>query len=158
MIVTLAGPGAGKTTDLIEQIESVLSTVDANREIAVITYTNASSDELKSKLIKNQNFPQNLFVGTIHSFLFRYYIQPFAQELGYKTSATTIVDKFSDAGVGWIDEWAKKKIDISRRSLTIKTMKQSRRNCQIDAAAKKGIYTFDGIIKIAKKLSEDKQI
>jgi DNA helicase-2/ATP-dependent DNA helicase PcrA len=37
-------------------------------------------------------------------------------------------------------------------------MKQSRRNCQIEAAAKKGIYTFDGIIKIAKLLSEDRQI
>lgn len=47
---------------------------------------------------------------------------------------------------------------ISRRNQTIKAMKQSRRNCQIEAAAKKGIYTFDGIIKIAKLLSEDRQI
>ena len=53
MIVTLAGPGAGKTTDLIEQIDTVLSKVDNNREIAVITYTNASADDLKKKLIKN---------------------------------------------------------------------------------------------------------
>lgn len=52
MIVTLAGPGAGKTTDLIEQIENVLSEVDTNREIAVITYTNASVNDLKDKLIK----------------------------------------------------------------------------------------------------------
>ena len=158
MIVTLAGPGAGKTTDLIEQIENVLSEVDTNREIAVITYTNASVNDLKDKLIKKQKLPQKLFIGTIHSFLFRYYIQPFAQERGYKTSETTIVDRFSDAGVDWIEGWVKQKVDISRRNQTIKAMKQSRRNCQIEAAAKKGIYTFDGIIKIAKLLSEDRQI
>ena len=68
MIVTLAGPGAGKTTDLIEQIENVLSEVDTNREIAVITYTNASVNDLKDKLIKKQKLPKNLFIGTIHSF------------------------------------------------------------------------------------------
>lgn len=90
MIVTLAGPGAGKTTDLIEQIDTVLSKVDNNREIAVITYTNASADDLKKKLIKNQKQSHNLFVGTIHSFLFRYFILPFAQTLEYKTKVAVV--------------------------------------------------------------------
>ena len=150
MIVTLAGPGAGKTTDLIEQIDTVLSKVDNNREIAVITYTNASADDLKKKLIKNQKQSHNLFVGTIHSFLFRYFILPFAQTLEYKTSSTTIVDQLSELGIEWIDKWAEKKIDFPRYA--VKAMKQSKRNYQIEAAAKKGVYTFDGIIKIAKEL------
>lgn len=156
MIVTLAGPGAGKTTDLIEQIDTVLSKVDNNREIAVITYTNASADDLKKKLIKNQKQSHNLFVGTIHSFLFRYFILPFAQTLEYKTSSTTIVDQLSELGIEWIDKWAEKKIDFPRYA--VKAMKQSKRNYQIEAAAKKGVYTFDGIIKIAKELSKDKKI
>jgi DNA helicase-2/ATP-dependent DNA helicase PcrA len=158
MIVTLAGPGAGKTTDLIRQIEEVIPRLSSNRELAVVTYTNASADDLREKLIVRMNIPKNLFIGTIHSFLFKYYIQSFAQEMGYKTSGTVIVDKFSDAGVDWIDNWAKKNVDAERRTQAVNGMKLKNRNLQIDAAAKKGIYTFDGIIKISKLLSEDKQI
>lgn len=86
MIVTLAGPGAGKTTDLIQQIVKVIPNVSVNREIAVITYTNASANDLREKLMEKMSIPKNLFVGTIHSFLFKYYIQPFAQEIGFETS------------------------------------------------------------------------
>ena len=74
MIVTLAGPGAGKTTDLIRQIIAAIPKLKANREAAVITYTNASADDLKRKLKREINLPHNLFIGTIHSFLFRYYM------------------------------------------------------------------------------------
>lgn len=120
MIVTLAGPGAGKTTDLIKQIIAALPELKANREAAVITYTNASADDLKRKIKQEIVLPHNLYIGTIHSFLFRYYIQPFAQEKGYKTSNTVIVEKLSDEGVDWIDSWASKKItDIFQRKKII---------------------------------------
>ena len=159
MIVTLAGPGAGKTTVLIKQIIAVIPELKANREAAVITYTNASADDLKRKLKREIDLPHNLFVGTIHSFLFRYYIQPFAQEKGYKTSNTVIVEKLSDEGVDWIDSWASKKFtDISQRKKIINGKKSSIRNRQIEAAAKKGIYTYDAIIKISKTLSENLDI
>lgn len=159
MIVTLAGPGAGKTTDLIRQIIAAIPELKTNREAAVITYTNASADDLKKKLKREINLPHNLFIGTIHSFLFRYYIQPFAQEKGYRTSNTVIVEKLSDEGVDWIDSWASKKFtDISQRKMIVNGKKNSIRNRQIDAAAKKGIYTYDAIVKISKTLSEDSDI
>ncbi len=158
MIVTLAGPGAGKTTDLIQQIVKVIPNVSVNREIAVITYTNASANDLREKLMEKMSIPKNLFVGTIHSFLFKYYIQPFAQEIGFETSNTIIIDKFNDVGVDWVEGWAKRKIDPAQRNQRIKAIKLGKRNRQLEAAAKKGIYTFDGIIKISKTLSEDKNI
>lgn len=159
MIVTLAGPGAGKTTDLIKQIIAVMPELKANREAAVITYTNASADDLKRKLKQEIDLPHNLFIGTIHSFLFRYYIQPFAQEKGYRTGNTVIVEKLSDDGVGWVDNWASEKItDTFKRKIFINSKKGAIRNRQIEAAAKKGIYTYDAIIKISKTLSEDSDI
>ncbi len=159
MIVTLAGPGAGKTTNLIKQIIAVIPELKANREAAVITYTNASADDLKRKLKREIDIPHNLFIGTIHSFLFRYYIQPFAHEKGYRTSNTVIVEKLSDEGVDWIDKWATENIpDIVQRKIIINGKKGSIRNKQIEAAAKKGIYTYDAIVKISKTLSEDSNI
>ena len=50
MKLTLAGPGSGKTTDLVKQIKSAVSHLKQNKEMAVITYTNASVDDIKEKM------------------------------------------------------------------------------------------------------------
>lgn len=159
MIVTLAGPGAGKTTDLIRQIMEDISKVDNNRELVIITYTNASVEDIKNKLLKYISIPQNVFIGTIHSFLFRYFIQNYANEFGYLTSGTLIVEAFNEEGIDWIDEWVSKKFPSKDEQRNrARAMKLKQRNLMLEAAAKKGIYTFDGIVKISKTISGNSEV
>lgn len=112
MILTLAGPGSGKTTDMVKQIINNMELLDYNREMAIITYTNASVDDIKKKLVQEAVVPSNVFIGTIHSFLVRYFIKPYAEYVGYKSNPIMIVDKFSNVGLEWVEEWVKKYIQV----------------------------------------------
>ena len=165
MILTLAGPGAGKTTDMVNQIESCLSELNINREAAIITYTNASVKEIQRKVSSVMVIPRNVFIGTMHSFLINYFIRPYAAsivaQLGYDTTNITVVNRLSDIGTEWISDWVDNKNSeksVDERKQIKKYMLQKYRNNSIHAAAKKGIYTYDGIIKIAKELSENTDI
>ena len=109
MILTLAGPGSGKTTDMVEQIIKNMDILDVNREMAIITYTNASVDDIKKKLMREVIIPPNVFIGTIHSFLIRYFIKPYAGYIGYQSNPVTVVDKFSNVGLEWVEGWVKKR-------------------------------------------------
>ena len=155
MRVTLAGPGAGKTTELIRQIKEAILELNFNRELAVISYTNASADDIKIRLSKEIDIPQNVFVGTIHSFMMRYYLKPYGGELGYKTANITIVDKLDDTGIDWVDAWVKKKVsDPQSRKQRAKSIIQGIRKRTLNAAAKKGVYTYDSIMKYSSDLSQ----
>ena len=161
MKLTLAGPGSGKTTNLVSQIKSAVSNLKQNKEMAVITYTNASVDDIKEKLSESIVITPNIFIGTIHSFLMHYFIVPHADYLGYNTGNILVVDKFSEVGVDWIDEWVDRKYadkSIGDRKEIKVNLKKSRRNNAIEAAAKKGIYTYDGIVKIAYQISSKIEI
>ena len=150
MILTLAGPGAGKTTDMINVINQKMSQLQSNRIMAIITYTNASVEDIKIKLARTMVLPPNVFVGTIHSFLLNFFIEPYANYLGYSAENITIVEKLSDVGVDWVDDWVKSKfVSLSKKQQEIKkkVIIQGRRNKVFEAAAHKGIYTYDSIIK-----------
>ena len=161
MILTLAGPGSGKTTDMVEQIINSMELLDANREMAIITYTNASVDDIRKKLMREVNVSSNVFIGTIHSFLIRYLIKPYAEYIGYKSNPIMVVDKFSNVGIEWVEEWVKKtypdKTKNERKNIE-NGMILKRRNRAIQAAAKKGVYTYDSIIAISRELSNEKNI
>ena len=78
-----AGPGAGKTHFLVENIENIiitnaLITRSQMRKILCVTYTNAAVDEIKRRLDK---FTEHVEVHTIHSFIIEHIIQPFQQAL-----------------------------------------------------------------------------
>lgn len=66
-----AGPGAGKTYLLIENIKLLVEKSHkikkGGREILCITYTNAAADEVKKRL---GNYNQYVYVSTIHSFIY----------------------------------------------------------------------------------------
>lgn len=159
MQLTLAGPGAGKTTDMIEQIVAKLPSLQANRDMAIITYTNESVNDIKRKINKQACLPQNIFIGTIHSFLVHYYIIPYAFILGYQSNPITIVDKFDTTGMDWIDSWAAKTFDDAKtREIRKQGLYQKQYTLRREHAAKNGIYTYDSIIKISKEIAEKKDI
>lgn len=161
MVLTLAGPGSGKTTDMVEQIKNNMELLNANREMAIITYTNASVDDIKKKLMLEVVVPPNVFVGTIHSFLVRYFIKPYAEYIGYKSNPIMIVDRFSNVGLEWVEEWVKRKYPDSSKSEQKNIENRiilNRRSKAMQAAAKKGIYTYDSIIGISRELSGKKNI
>ena len=67
---TFAGAGSGKTRSLVEAMKSIQENRGValslrNQQTAVITYTNAACDEIKSRVGHNPLFA----VSTIHSFL-----------------------------------------------------------------------------------------
>lgn len=159
MQLTLAGPGAGKTTDMIKQIVAKLPELQANRDMALITYTNESVSDIKKKVNENICLPKNVFIGTIHSFLVHYFIIPYAFVLGYKSNPITIVDKFDTTGMKWIDAWVDKTFpDINTRKIRKESLYQKQYNGRRESAARKGIYTYDSIIKISRELALKKDI
>jgi DNA helicase-2/ATP-dependent DNA helicase PcrA len=75
-----AGPGAGKTTWLVEHVKNVLINSDKlnkTQKVACITHTRIGADTVNKK-IKNLTDTSRLDIGTIHSFLYRNIIKPFA--------------------------------------------------------------------------------
>ena len=99
--------------------------------MAVITYTNASVDDIKEKLSDSIVITPNIFIGTIHSFLMHYFIMPHADSLGYNVANVLVVDKLSMKGFEWIDSWVEQsnpeKDKKEKQDIKLRLM-QSRRN------------------------------
>ena len=73
-----AGPGAGKTTWLIDHLRNILKTscrLNITRKIAYITYTNVAAEEVMGKLSCDKC---RFDISTIHSFLYRNIVKPFS--------------------------------------------------------------------------------
>ncbi|NII83116.1 ATP-dependent helicase [Pedobacter sp. SG908] len=76
-----AGPGAGKTKWLVEQINNVLTNskrLDISRKIACITYTNVAVDTITKRL---RDGIHQVEVTTIHGFLYKHVLKPYAHFL-----------------------------------------------------------------------------
>lgn len=76
-----AGAGSGKTHTLVKLLEKIRELwgnelAMENRKVAVITYTNAATDEIRSR----GNFGNLFHISTIHSFLWDI-IQPYQKEI-----------------------------------------------------------------------------
>lgn len=78
-----AGPGAGKTHFLVENVKNIITTDDLIvqsrvRKVLCVTYTNAAVDEIKRRL---DMFTDHVEVHTIHGFIIEHIISPFQQDL-----------------------------------------------------------------------------
>lgn len=72
-----AGPGAGKTHNMVDQIMSILPDLKPHEVCAIVTHTNAATEVIRSRLSSKLVMPSNLFIGTIHSFLNEFLVIPF---------------------------------------------------------------------------------
>ena len=78
-----AGPGAGKTHFLVENVKNIVTTnplivQSRARRVLCITYTNVAVDEIKRRL---DNFTDYIEVYTIHGFIIENIIKPFQDDL-----------------------------------------------------------------------------
>lgn len=70
--LTLAGPGSGKTTVLIERILRLIETGVLPEEILVITFTKDAAGEMKERFLKKADAKCNAVTfGTFHSIFYR---------------------------------------------------------------------------------------
>lgn len=78
-----AGPGAGKTHFLVENVKNIVSinpliTKSHARKVLCITYTNSAVDEIKRRLDRYTDYVETY---TIHGFIIEHIIKPFQQDL-----------------------------------------------------------------------------
>ncbi|SDH43190.1 UvrD-helicase domain-containing protein [Desulfosporosinus hippei] len=76
-----AGPGAGKTYWLVKHIKNVLHNskrLEKTRKIACITYTNIAVETI---LVRLGTTADQVEVSTIHSFLYKHIVKPYASFL-----------------------------------------------------------------------------
>lgn len=76
-----AGPGAGKTYWIVEHIKNVLNNskrLEKTRKIACITYTNIAVETILDRLGTTAD---QVEVSTIHSFLYKHIVKPYASFL-----------------------------------------------------------------------------
>jgi DNA helicase II / ATP-dependent DNA helicase PcrA len=87
-----AGPGAGKTTWLIQHLLNILKNsrrLYKTKKIACITYTNVAAEEVLSKLKCDKS---RLDISTIHSFLYRNIVKPFSYLIANDESGKQLFD------------------------------------------------------------------
>ncbi|MCS3751393.1 DNA helicase-2/ATP-dependent DNA helicase PcrA [Salinibacter ruber] len=108
-----AGPGAGKTHWLVEQIKRVIAASERlgpSRRIACISYTSVAAEEVKERL---GSAAAHVDVSTIHSFLYRSVVKPYLPGL-LDESGDPVVDYTNvsghrphRSGYGKVDQWFK---------------------------------------------------
>lgn len=77
-----AGPGAGKTTWLINHIQNVVqhsNRLGQVKKIACITYTNVAAEKI---LLNLGEACESVEIGTIHAFLYKHVVKPYVSFLG----------------------------------------------------------------------------
>jgi len=70
--VVIACAGAGKTTKIVKE------SIELNKKILIITYTNEGEEEIKQGFYKENGFiPQNIKIKTWYSFLLEHCVRPY---------------------------------------------------------------------------------
>lgn len=90
--LVIAGPGAGKTWQMVDHVARAIPNLKTNRVLAVITYTNAASDSIRHRLAKKVHIPPNIFIGTIHSFFNKFILTPYANLFEYTSEELVFIE------------------------------------------------------------------
>lgn len=133
--LVIAGPGAGKTHYIIEKVMHRLPLLEHHRFLAVITYTNSATNEIKERLMKKTVIPPNVFIGTIHSFLVRFILKPFGVVQGVLPEQVVYKD------------------------VSIKANDRKEENIIKNNIVKKGVVPYEKIVSLSSNLlKENKRI
>lgn len=127
-----AGPGAGKTYWLVGHIKNVLHTskrLEKTRKIACITYTNIAVETILNRL---GTTAYQVEVSTIHSFLYKHIVKPYASFLvadyGLNLSEMDGHDDMILSNYSFLKEWKvkTKQQRITEDNLLIKAFKSTK--------------------------------
>lgn len=164
-IKVYAGPGAGKTHFLVENVKNIvtINPLVANsraRKVLCITYTNAAVEEIVRRL---DRFSDAVEVYTIHGFIIEHIIKPFQNDLRVLIQKYFNIEITGNApitsqveGLGILhgrdkDEIYKYITDIASTSAQPTYSKKTMSEVQIDNEA----FAFDGTIKLTESKSVD---
>lgn len=150
----IAGPGAGKTHNMVSTIMMSLSELSPARYMAVITYTNAAANNIYLRLSKEITIPDNLFIGTMHSFLNRFVVMPFAV---FGSEAVAREKLFLQCG---LDDVYKKVEDLKEKAKRAKTPQEKAviKKKIRTKLNKNGFITFDQTLSISKDCTTNKNV
>ena len=148
----IAGPGAGKTTRMVDLIEDCIPNITPNRFIAVITYTNEATKEIQNKLKNRIELPNNLFIGTIHSFLIKFIFEPYAHVFDITNVDKCYIDKIELNSKSKESLYAKNEIAAAKRIEKYIILKQA------EKVLESGFVVYDKILEKAHILISNEKI
>ncbi len=145
--IVLAGPGAGKTHGMVDEIVAALDGLRPHRYLAAITYTNAAARTIRERLFNRLPAQRNVFVGTTHAFLNRFILQPFAMVFDELPEERIYgaIDVASIATGGGRKRLAPAKLNIAKAGVTKRLLA-------------KGVVPYDAMLSIAGRLLKHKPI
>ncbi|MDP4285525.1 MAG: AAA family ATPase [Bacteroidota bacterium] len=143
--LVIAGPGAGKTHNMVEKVLACIEALHPTRFCAVITYTNAATEEIKSRLSKKVKIPSNVFIGTIHSFLNRFVVIPYVSLIDKNIEIDKVFLQISSEDI------VRDKMKITGKDAAIV------RKRLYESLNKKGLITFDQTISLALEVIKNQK-
>ncbi len=145
--LVIAGPGGGKTHNMVGEILNSIESLAPTRHCAVITYTNAATENIKARIENKIAIPQNVFIGTTHSFLIKFIFEPFAHLFDI-----TPVDK------NYIDS-VKLPYSLSKVPPASRIFVQKAKEVEsVNNLLAKGIITYDKILEQSFELLKNESI
>lgn len=146
--LVIAGPGSGKTFNMVQKALECLPELQPHRFMALITYTNAATEKIKEKLQAATKMPPNIFVGTIHGFMNRFILKPYGSLFDLLPKDYFIVDSIDFSFLDGPEFRTKLKTNIDRQ-IYEKAIENKK--------FLKGVVTYNQIeSKTAKLLEEEK--
>ncbi len=145
--VVVAGPGAGKTHNMVNEIAACIPSLSPNRYLVAITYTNAAADMIRTRLHRRAKPTRNVFIGTIHSFLNRFILSPFA----------VVLEQLPEEHIFVSADVAVPNKTASGRRLTPQQVSVAKA-AKLTALLKRGIVPYEKMGSVAATLVETKEI
>lgn len=142
--LVIAGPGAGKTHNMVSEIIQNLPLLTPCRFMAIVTHTNAATNNIRERLGKRIAVPPNLFIGTIHAFLNKFIIIPYSSFGDGEIPEEKLFVQFG------IDEAVKGAQKKSGTKVVDHKDKAKLRANIANALKKKGYITFDQTLSLSR--------
>lgn len=131
--LSVAGPGAGKTHTMVEEILNVLPALPPHQFLAAITFTNAAAHTIRERLQHLARIRDNVFIGTTHTFVSRFVLTPCATLFGRLPEDRVFTD-----------------VDVHQKGRGAANYARNLIN--------KGVVPFDSMFPIARDLLQDKTV
>ena len=147
--LVIAGPGSGKTTEMVSQIISVLPELERYRHLVAITYTNSAKETIHKRLQERISIPPNITICTIHHFLNHFIVVPYATIYNLASLEKLFLEYDLDKVVSDV---------IKKNNENYYKYAKAARERILHSLLKSGKIPLGEIPRLAKKLIENKEV